>query len=79
MNLDQMIQSANSLPMAMLFAAVIYLWRELKSCQRAHRDCEANNLLLARAVEDVADGKYDEARKKAAFIVDALRPGHQHK
>ncbi len=70
MTVEQLIAGTNSLPIAMLSAAVVYLWRELKECQKNHRICDTKNILLAKSIEDLAEGKIEEALKKAQSVVD---------
>lgn len=67
------IANEGGISTALLFGAVVYLWQQLKACQKGHIDCERKNLLLAEAIEDLADGKGYEAKAKAGTIVDAAK------
>jgi hypothetical protein len=53
--------------------AVVYLWRELISCKKNHLDCERKNLILASAIEDVAEGRNDDAKEKAANVINDVK------
>lgn len=63
------------LSLALLASAVVYLWRELKACKDNHLDCERKNLVLANAIDDLADGKGYEAKAKAQTIINTAK-GH---
>ena len=63
------ILTEGGLVQGLLFGGLVYVWRELKSCQSGHLDCEKRNLVLAHAVEDIADDKMHDARSKAQTII----------
>lgn len=62
-----------SVSTALLAAAVVYLWRELRACKENHLDCERKNLVLAGAIDDLASGKNYEAQAKAQTIIDTAK------
>lgn len=46
---------------------------ELGECRQNHLDCERKNLLLAGAIEDVAEGRNHSALAKAQTVTDAAK------
>lgn len=63
----------------LLMIAVVYLWRRLEECTKNHLDCERKNLLLAASIEDLAEGRMEDAKEKAQKIVDSAKSEVQGK
>lgn len=71
--LGKLIASIQDPVTLLLLFAVVYLWRKLEECKRNHLDCERKNLILANSIEDLAEGRIEDAKSKAAEIIKDVK------